>query len=84
MIKLKVTKGNTSFADNHGTRYWSYKITNLKKNIWHEILHYDNDLLFNKKYHCYICFFGKVYQYDTDSFKDAVKWIRNKLNKYII
>lgn len=83
MIKLKITKGVTSFAEGHGTRYWSYKITNIKKNIWHEILHYDNDLLFNKKYHCYVCFFNRVDELNTDNFKEAISWISLKLKKYL-
>lgn len=83
MVKLKVSKGHTSFADGHGTRYWSYKITNIKKKVSHEIIHFDNDLIFNKKYHCYLYWFGRVEELNTDNFKEAILWTSSRLKNYL-
>lgn len=46
-------------------------------NIKNEITHFDNDLRINKKYHCAVLFHGIIgmKDYDTDDFKDAVRWM---------
>ena len=83
-IVLSCEKGTTSFCDNHGTRYWKFVCYNLKKWADNYIVTYDNDLICNKKYHCYIDYFGciGVRQFETNNFKDAVFWMNEKLKNY--
>jgi len=79
-----IEKGNRSFCDGHGTRYWKFMITNLKRKISHYIETFDNDLKCNKKYHCCIDYRGCVGErtFYTDNFKEAVGWITKRLENY--
>lgn len=77
-------KGHTSFCDGHGTRYWKFTAKKLKRNIIHSIETFDNDLVSSKKYHCFIDYSGfiGIRSFDTDSFRDAVNWMIERLRKF--
>jgi len=79
--KFRVERGVSSFCDNHRTRYWTLIDTNVRMNIENEITHFSNDLRISKKYHCAVVFHGciGIKYYDTDNFKDAVRWMDNTL-----
>jgi len=77
-------RGVESFCDNHITRYWKAVSINLKRFVQNHIIHYENDLTYNKKYHCYIDYSGCIGErfFDTDNFKEAVNWINERLKNY--
>ncbi len=78
-------KGTDSFCDNHGTRYWKAIDINVKKSFYKNyIIHYDNNVTGAKKYMVYFepTEYGSLWEYETDSFKDAVKWLSHKLSPY--
>ena len=79
-----VEKGNTSFCDGHGTRYWRFMAKGLKRKVEHFIETFDNDLKHNDKYHCYIDYGGCIgYRlFDTNNFKEAVNWMMERLKNY--
>lgn len=79
-----VEKGNTSFCDGHGTRYWRFMAKGLKRKAEHFIETFDNDLRHNDKYHCYIDYGGCIgyRSFDTNNFKEAVKWMMERLKNY--
>lgn len=79
--KFRVERGVDSFCDNHSTGYWSLIDTNVRMNIKNEITHFDNDARTHKKYHCLVVFHGCIGSryYNTDNFKDAVRWMDNML-----
>jgi hypothetical protein len=77
-------KGNTSFCDIHGTRYWRFMVNGLKRKVEHFIETFDNDLNHNDKYHCYIDYGGCIgcRSFDTNNFKEAVNWMLERLKNY--
>ncbi|MFZ1229926.1 MAG: hypothetical protein WAQ83_18065 [Saprospiraceae bacterium] len=79
-----VEKGNTSFCDGHGTRYWRFMAKGLKRKVEHFIETFDNDLRSNDKYHCYIDYGGCIgyRSFDTNNFKKAVNWMLERLKNY--
>jgi len=79
-----VEKGNTSFCDGHGTRYWRFMAKGLKRKVEHFIETFDNDLRHNDKYHCYIDYGGCIgyRSFDTNNFREAVKWMMERLKNY--
>jgi len=79
-----VEKGNTSFCDGHGTRYWRFMAKGLKRKVVNFIETFDNDLRHNDKYHCYIDYGGCIgyRSFDTNNFKEAVNWMMERLKNY--
>lgn len=79
-----IEKGNTSFCDGHGTRYWRFMAKGLKRKVEHFIETFDNDLRHNDKYHCYIDYGGCIgfRSFDTNNFKEAVSWMFERLKNY--
>lgn len=84
-MKIKFERGYDSFCDNHGTKYWKLIFIDLKKNILNYIIHFDNDLKTNKKYHCFVDYYGYVglVYFNTDNFKEAFKWMKCRLKTFI-
>lgn len=82
---LTIEKGNTSFCDNHGTRYWLFKLKNAYRKLKHEIYHYDNDIKGSKKFHCLIIYPGCIApkSFDTNNFKEAIIWTTNHCKKQL-
>jgi hypothetical protein len=81
---LFIERGTTSFCDGHSTRYWNITFKDLSKKVFHYIETFDNDLMSNKKYHCYIDYSGCIghQTLETDSFKEAVNWMLERLLNY--
>lgn len=79
-----VEKGNTSFCDGHGTRYWRFMVKGLKRKVEHFIESFDNDLRHSNKYHCYIDYSGCIgcRSFHTDNFREAVTWMLERLKNY--
>jgi len=84
-MNILITKGTTSFCDGHLTRYWRFAFTDIKRKVFNQIETFDNDLAVNKTYHCYIDYGGCIghRSYSTNSFKDAIDWMIQRLKNYI-
>ena len=80
-----VEKGTQSFVEGHGTRYWEYRLNperyKLKRHEEAVITHFDNDMVYSKKYHVFVNQGFKCFHTETDSFKEAFFLLRKHIVK---